>query len=87
MEYALACIGPLVPPCVWAATLKAMMDGWRTGEASRTSIGCLFGCQHGQDGITHYAYCPSVQQMSTTRLCLKPVPVDRRLDNFLLLDT
>ena len=85
MEAALACIGALVPPCVCAATLKAMLDGWTTADSRRQTSQCLFGCQQGRDGIMHYAYCPCVARLASARLRLQPAPAAARLDDFLLL--
>ena len=85
MEAALARIGALVPPCVWAATMKAMLDGWTTADSRRQTSRCLFGCQRGQDSIAHYAYCPCVARLASARLRLQPAPAAARLDDFLLL--
>ena len=85
MEAALACIGALVPPSLWAATLKAMLGGWTAAGSRRQTSWCLFGCQHGRDGISHYAYCPCVLRLANARLRLQPAPAAARLDDFLLL--
>ena len=85
MEAALSCVGALVPPCVWAASFKALLDGWTTADSGGRPSQCLFGCQSGQDGIVHYAYCPCVAQLARARLRLQPAPAAVRLDDFLLL--
>ena len=74
-----------MPPCVWAASLKAILGGWTTTEASRGPSRCLFGCSAGRDCITHYAFCPSVVRLARARLRLQPAPAEVRLDDFLLL--
>ena len=81
-EATLRRLGPMVPPCVWAAALKALLDGWTTKPASP----CLFGCQHGHDDLRHYAYCPVVARLYRAQLCLQQGPPASRLDEFLLLD-
>ena len=86
MEDSLRRLGPLVPPCVWAAAFKAMLGGWTTGDARLAPAGCLFGCESGQDSIPHYAFRPHIHRLSRTRLRLQPVVAERRVDDFLLLD-
>ena len=86
MDTALARIAKLVPPCVWAAALKALMGGWATAEASGKGGGCLFGCSSGQDGLPHYATCPTACRLARSRLHILPAPPERRLQAFLLLD-
>ena len=71
-----------VQPCVFAATLKAMLGGWTTKAAAP----CLFGCRCGQDAIEHYAFCSCVARLMRSRLNLHLGPATTRLDAFLLLD-
>jgi len=85
MEHALRTIGPIVPPCVWAATLKAVLGGWTTADSRGRPSRCLFGCLRGQDSIPHYAFCPCVARLASSRLRLQPAPATARLDDFLLL--
>ena len=85
MQVALTRLGALVPPCVWAAALKTLLDGWTTATSNNRSADCLFECKSGNDSIAHYAYCPCVTRLASTRLQLQPVPIEDRLDDFLLL--
>jgi len=79
-------LGPLVPPCVWAAVLKAIMDGWTMMHPDRRRTHCCFGCQMGQDTIQHYARCTRVADMAHRRLRLAPAPGTDRLLDFLVMD-
>ena len=85
MEATLTCIGATVLRGVWAATLKAMLNGWTTAVSRRQPSPCLFGCQQQRDGIAHYAYCPCVTRLARERLRLEPAPANVRLGDFLLL--
>ncbi|CAK0798042.1 unnamed protein product [Prorocentrum cordatum] len=85
MEAALSCIGAPVPPCVWAASLKALLGGWTTAASGGRPSQCLFGCQSGQDVIAHHAHCPCVAQLARARLRLEPAPAAVRPGDFLLL--
>ena len=78
-------LGPLVPPCVWASALKALMDGWTSADPSRRAPHCCFGCVSSQDTIQHYARCPVVARLAQARLRLDPVAFTGRLEDFLLL--
>ena len=74
-----------VPPCVWAAVLRALCDGWTTGARMNSIRGCLFQCGRGQDSLHHYAHCPVVEQLARSRACLAPACAGWKFDDFLLL--
>ena len=79
-----------VAPCVWAATFRAMVDGWPTarGLHGHHAPGrCAFGCTLGQDDIRHYAYCPHAAALAQRHLGLPPLSAPQGLDEFLLLQT
>ena len=78
-------LGPMVPPCAWAATLKTMLDGWTCTDPSRRSPHCCFGCKAAQDSIQHYAFCPCVAKLARSRLRLEAAAPAARLEDFLLL--
>ena len=79
-------LGPLVPPCVWAAVLKAMMGGWTMMHADARRTHCCFGCNMGQDFLWHYAHCPNVADLALRRLRLAPSPDADRLMDFLMMN-
>ena len=86
-------LGPLVPPRVWAAVLRALWNGWVTArrwpEGPMAGQTCIFGCQGQEDSIEHYACCPIVAGFAWRRLGLRTVPgasATARLAEFLLLD-
>ena len=85
MQGVLRRLGPLVPPCVWAACLKALLDGWVSRDPSRRAAHCCFGCTSAQDSILHYAWCPTVVRLARARLQLGPAAGVDRLEDFLLL--
>ena len=45
LQVVLRRLGPVVPPCVWAATIKAMMDGWISTDPQRAVL-TLFSAPH-----------------------------------------
>ena len=49
-------------PCVIAAVLKTLLNGWVTERRFQSVEGrqCQVGCEDGDDCIEHYAVCPSV---------------------------
>ena len=85
LQSALRRLGPLVPPCVWAATLKAMMDGWTSKDRARCAAFCCFGCQEGSDTIAHYARCGEVTRLTSANLRLTEAPFEDKLEAFLVL--
>ena len=85
LQSALRRLGPLVPPCVWAATLKAMMDGWTSKDRARPAAFCCFGCQESSDTIAHYARCVEVKRLTSTTLRLAEPCFEDKLEDFLLL--
>ena len=49
------------PPRIKAAVLRSWLDGWCTKRrfGSRGSK-CMFGCEHGEDALSHYTRCSKV---------------------------
>jgi len=77
----------LVPPRVIAAILRTWYNGWCTARRFQQRAPCLFGCQHGEDSVHHYARCRCLATFGERRLRLRrsssPAALTR---NFLLLD-
>ena len=78
-------ISKLVSPCIWAAVLKALFDGWTTHRRMQRASPCLFGCGRGEDSIHHYSFCPEVADLARNRLGLCIHGHHDRLDRFLVL--
>ena len=45
-----------VPPSVWAAVLKAAMDGWTCADLRWQGPHCCFGCPTSKGSIRHYPH-------------------------------
>ena len=70
-----------VPPCVWAAVLRALCDGWTTGARMSSTRDCLFQCGRGQDSLHLYVHCPVVEQLALSRARLAPARPGWKLDD------
>ena len=81
-----------VPPRVWAATWRALWNGWPTARRTQGRDGlpgCLFDCVEGApDSIEHYSNCRALHAELESELGMirRPSP-EARLSNFLGLDT
>jgi len=54
----------IVKPCVKAAVLKTLLNGWCTTRRFQgQQQGCLFHCGSGEDSIEHYLCCSSVSDL------------------------
>ena len=50
------------PPCVVAAYLKTLLNGWASARRFKTTpVCCMFGCGSRQDSIEHYLCCTRVE--------------------------
>ncbi|CAK0852039.1 unnamed protein product [Prorocentrum cordatum] len=72
--------------CVWAAVLRAIIDGWTTHSRMQRRSRCLFGCGCGQDSIQHYAFCSVLADLARRKLGLEIPEPRTRLDEFLMLE-
>jgi hypothetical protein len=79
-------LSKLVSPRIWAATLRALCDGWTTHRRMQRSSPCLFGCGQGEDSIAHYSRCTMVARLMSSKLRLARQPPESRLAGFLLLE-
>ncbi|CAK0809523.1 unnamed protein product, partial [Prorocentrum cordatum] len=78
-------LGPVVPPRVWAAVLKAALGSWTCIAPSIRAAQCCFGCQAGQDSMQHCASCPVIARLAGSRLRVALAPAGDQLQDFLLM--
>ena len=92
VEDSLRLIAARCKPKVASAYLRTIWNGWPTSHRMRTMANapavrpCLFGCQHAEDRIEHYAVCNALWNFFATP---KPAglglnPSMRSLSHFLL---
>ena len=84
-------IGSRVPPRVWAASWRAVWNGWATArrtQGRRGLPGCAFCCSEtAPDSIEHYSSCRVVHEVTAADLQCPRLPTpEARLANFLGLD-
>ena len=84
-------LGTRVPPRVWAATWRALWNGWATSRRTQRREGlpgCMFRCsEYAQDSIEHYSSCVSLHAITSAELGLPRAPTPgERLAAFLGLD-
>ena len=75
-------LSPLVPPRVWHALLRSLLDSWTTAERMGGDATCIFGCA-ARDGLRHYFSCPVFRQFCGDELGLQAPPPGQQGDCFL----
>ena len=80
----------LVAPCVTAAVLRTMWNGWSTRRRFQQGWApCVLGCSSPhddvQDSIEHYAHCPIILDMSRRYLNVPPLIGAARKGGFIVL--
>ncbi|CAK0852851.1 unnamed protein product [Prorocentrum cordatum] len=75
-------LSAIVPPRVWHACLRSLLDGWATAERMGGDSICIFGCA-ARDGLRHYFCCPVFRQFCGDELGLQAPPPGQQGDFFL----
>ena len=61
-----------------------MLNRWCTARRFQRVGHCLFGCQHREDSLEHYAGCPSIRIMGARFLRLQ-IPPGGGMEYFMLV--
>ena len=78
----LARLRTLTSPRVQAAYIRTICDGWSTKSRYQGEGPCRFGCDHGVDRLSHFAYCPKAREWALRYAGLRRPTFGLELDYF-----
>ena len=76
----LARLRTLTSPRAQAAYIRTICDGWSTKARYQGDGPCRFGCEHGQDPLSHFAYCPRAREWALRHAGLRRPTYGLELD-------
>jgi hypothetical protein len=83
----LAVLQRMSSPRVQASYLRALCDGWCTRRRFQCKDGCLFGCGHGEDSLSHFANCSVVSRLYCIGVNVPGFRGSDALDSFFCMNT